>query len=343
MARLNDSQLSSAGYFRFYGLNVHVQSQLDACLQGWMPQANGPVDVRIEQGSTGWHTSGAGDWALAFEALDRLADGSPEFRAERHSHNGAVRFTYDDGVVFTVNQDGTRVAIDLPDGFRPDAMLPALLGPIMGVVMRLRGVVCLHASAVAVGQQVIALVGPSGAGKSTTAAGFAKLGLPVLGDDVLPVRKTDQGWQAIPAYPKLRLWSEAAKGVMGHADALPPMMPGWDKRGLDLQRHGMHFQEVPLPLVAVYFLGPRQDELSPFSDVAPVEALMRLLSDSFASRVQRPQQRAAEFELLGQLVRSLPLRQVSASHNMNQLPALCMAILNDLTQQVLPSVAPSSS
>ena len=42
----------------------------------------------------------------------------------------------------------------------------------MGFVMLLRGIVCLHASAIAIDDEAIALLGPAGSGKSTTAAAF---------------------------------------------------------------------------------------------------------------------------------------------------------------------------
>jgi dephospho-CoA kinase len=51
--------------------------------------------------------------------------------------------------------------------------------------MLLRGVVCLHASAVAIGDEAIALLGPAGSGKSTTAAAFAERGYSVLAEDVV--------------------------------------------------------------------------------------------------------------------------------------------------------------
>lgn len=317
-----------SGFFRFYGLNVQVPPQLGELLDGWMPPAKPPSDISLTL-KRGAPSSDASCWMAAFDGLDTLSDGTPEFRAERHETSGDLRLTYHDGVAFTVDAAGSGVEICLPPSVPTAALLPALLGPIMGVAMRQRGVVCLHASAVALGQQAIALVGDSGAGKSTTAAAFARRGRAVLGDDVLPLTHSGGAWVATPAYPKLRLWPESAAALMGSADALPPMMPGWDKRALDLGQHAMAFQSEPLPLSAIYFLGPRRDTQTAFTDVAPADALMRLVSDSFASRAQSPVQRAAEFRFLAELVRSLPLRQVSASNDLGQLDALCAAIEAD--------------
>ncbi len=50
-----------------------------------------------------------------------------------------------------------------------------LLGPVMGFVLRRRGVLALHASAVCIGGQAVALCGESQAGKSTIAAALARV------------------------------------------------------------------------------------------------------------------------------------------------------------------------
>src|SRR6185437_2076265 len=88
-----------------------------------------------------------------------------------------------------------------------------LLGPVMGFVMLLRGVVCLHASAVAIGEGAIALVGPAGSGKSTTAAAFAERGYRVLAEDVVTL--DDRGYRFLlqPGYPCIRLWPAAVKAL----------------------------------------------------------------------------------------------------------------------------------
>lgn len=325
---MNDSVVSSAGLFHLYGLNVAVQEPLNELMVGWMPDGNSPIDLTVRQASTGEPVC-TGDWVEAFRAVDFLADGRPEFVAKRQPSSGSICLTYHDGIRFTVNRAGTVVDIVVPEDVETPALLPALLGPIMGVAMRQRGQVCLHGSAVALGRHAVALVGDSGSGKSTTVAAFARRGNAVLSDDVLPVRQSDGGWLAVPAYPKLRLWPESAQALMGSADALPPMMPGWSKRALDLAEHGMRFQSEPLPLAAIYFLGPRQPAGPTFSDVPPADAMMRLVSDSFASRAQTPAQRAAEFQFLGKLVRELPLRQVCASNDLKHLDALCVAVEAD--------------
>jgi len=56
--------------------------------------------------------------------------------------------------------------------------------PVLGLLLRCKGVTCLHASAVSFGEHSVAFVGPAGAGKSTTAATFARQGYGVISDDI---------------------------------------------------------------------------------------------------------------------------------------------------------------
>jgi len=81
-----------------------------------------------------------------------------------------------------------------------------LLGPVLGLLLRLRGVTCLHASAVALADRAIAFVGSEGAGKSTTAALLARKGLAIISDDVVALVERDALFTFIPAYPYLSLW-----------------------------------------------------------------------------------------------------------------------------------------
>ena len=73
-----------------------------------------------------------------------------------------------------------------------------LLGPVLGFVMRLRGIVPLHASAVMIGTGATVFVGDAGAGKSTTAGAFAALGYGVLSDDLLPLMDNRRSYLRAP-------------------------------------------------------------------------------------------------------------------------------------------------
>ena len=77
-----------------------------------------------------------------------------------------------------MDRHGTKLWASWPSHSSVEEAATYLLGPVLGLLLRFRGVTCLHASAVAIGDSVIAFVGAEGAGKSTTAAAFARPGMP---------------------------------------------------------------------------------------------------------------------------------------------------------------------
>jgi hypothetical protein len=246
------------------------------------------------------------------------------------------RLRYADGTDFLVARSGTEVWAVWPEPLTLEDTATYLLGPVMGFVLRLRGVVCLHACAVALGGRAVALVGQAGAGKSTTAAAFARRGVPVLSDDV--TRLDDQGGTLLvqPGNPRLRLWPDSAQVLFGTPDPLPRLTPNWDKLYLDLGGDDFPFQDTPLPLGAVYVLGEGGgDRRAPSVELLlPHEGLMELVGNTYVNYLLDRSMRAREFELLGRLVRHVPVRRVVQHGDRAYLPALGHVIQDDFQRIV---------
>jgi len=206
-------------------------------------------------------------------------------------------------------------------------------------VLRLRGVICLHASAVAIGEQAIAILGPAGSGKSTTAAAFALQGYPVLSDDVVPLIEQSGRFLAQPGYPRLNLWPESVSALYGSPDALPLMTPNWSKRYVALDENGHRFQSEPLPLAAIYILGERGIEPAcPIAEaVSPQVALMALVSNTYQNYLLDEVMRAREFDFLDRLVGSVPVRMVRPHADPACLTRPCEVIVEDLHTLTSPA------
>ena len=161
---------------------------------------------------------------------------------------------YWDGVEFVVDRKGTRVWARWPGKASLEEVTVYLLGPILGFLLRLRGLTCLHASAIEVDGHALAFMGPPGAGKSTTAAAFARLGYAVLTDDITALEETRERFWVLPASPRLCLWPDSVSAVFGSREALPRLIPedsadpAWDKRWLDLAGPEYLLRSQPLPL-----------------------------------------------------------------------------------------------
>ncbi len=239
-------------------------------------------------------------------------------------------FLYADGTEFLITQDGTNIWANWPHTLTAEDTATYLLGPIMGFVLRLRGSVSLHASAIAIDNKAVALVGPAGAGKSTTAAAFADLGYSILAEDVVTLNDQGNNFLVEPAYPCIRLWPSSVTALYGHSD-LPKLTPTWEKRYLDLTKPPYQFHEKPLSLAAIYLLEQRsKDDQAPFvNHVSESEALMSLVVNTYSTRLMDKMMRAKEFELLGRLLKTVPVRQIIPHVSTSQIPQLCSVIRED--------------
>jgi hypothetical protein len=263
--------------------------------------------------------------------------GEAVLRVWEFADRAYFRLSYSDGTEFLINRAGTQIWARWADGATWEDTLTYLLGPVIGLVLRLQGITCLHASAVAVDGHAIALVGPGGAGKSTTAAAFAKQGYPVLSDDIVTLREHANHFMVQPGYPYLCLWPDSVKNLYGIPDALPRLTPRdginawWDKRYLDLQKNGYTFQEKPLALKAIYILsGYSADRKTPFIEaVFSRDILMSLIANSYMTYLLDNDMHMEEFKSLAKVVNRIPLRKVTLPTDPTNLPKLCKVILDD--------------
>ena len=308
-----------------YGLGLSVNVPL-AGLRGLAPA--GRVDVRMEVGELPREFD-ADPTGVPFHSSDQVDENGTPVRVVTRIRGGEFfRIDYCDGTRVVVSAHGERV---WARGANSDVEDTAayLLGPVLGMVLRLRGVNCLHASAVAVGGQACAFVGASGAGKSSMAAAFARLGHAVLSDDVTPIEERAGRFLAQPAYPRLRLWPESVEGLFGAADSLPRMVEGWDKRYVDLARPPYRFQREPLPLAAVYLLdaSPGAPHVGP---VSARDTVMGIVADTYATYLLDRERRAHEFEFVGRLVDAVPVRRLRRGDDLREVARTCELVVEDL-------------
>jgi hypothetical protein len=199
------------------GFSLNISSQLE--LPG-LRQGSGPPDVTIRLGSIG--RTGA------FASLD-------EERAFPHNIGG-----------FHISH-GREIVADLLPNAELGAVRTLLAGRFMGYLLRQRGHLVLHASAVAVEGKAVLFMGESGAGKSTTAASFHFRGHPVLADDVAALSLTESGVELHPAWPGLRLLDDSREAI----GAQTPV-------GFEANKHLYSFLGAvppgPVPVKRIYFL-----------------------------------------------------------------------------------------
>ncbi|GAC1671227.1 MAG: HPr kinase/phosphatase C-terminal domain-containing protein [Candidatus Acidiferrum sp.] len=256
--------------------------------------------------------------------------GEPILRIWRIGPGKYLRLAYCDGTQFWVDTAGTTLWATWPDSSSLENAASYLLGPVFGILLRLRGTICLHASAVSIQDRSIAFIGPPGAGKSTTAAAFVRLGHAAISDDIVALVEAGDEFSALPAYPHIALCPDAADLLFGSSEALPLISPDWEKRRLALGSAGTRFEERTLPLAAIYELGDRRASPAPFVETVPEpQALMALVVNSFATNFLDREMRAHEFKVLGRLISRVPVRRVIPHQDPARIDELCRVIRED--------------
>lgn len=310
-----------------FGLSLRTNRPIP----GLIPlSAEGPADTQIwldpSLTPSGIRDMPADIWYVSEEDGETL----PALRVWRLGQGAYFRLAYADGTEFLVDRHGGEVWATWPESSTIEDTATYLLGPVLGFVLRLRGITCLHASAVAVGDRAIALMGPANAGKSTTAAAFCRMGYPALADDIVALSELGEILRVQPAYPQLRLWPESVTLLYGSPDALPRLTPTWDKRALDLTKNGYRFQEQPLPLAAIYVLAGRSsDAEARIEGLRGRQNLLTLLGNTYVGYLQSAAMRRQEFESLGRLVSSVPVRRVVPPADPAGITRLCTRVLDD--------------
>ena len=231
---------------------------------------------------------------------------------------------------FWIDRNSTNIWAIWPDTSSLEDATTYLLGPVLGLLLRLRGEVCLHASAVVLVGRVAIFVGEAGAGKSTTGAAFARKGHPIVSDDVVRLVEQENAFYVQPAYPHISLWPESVEFLFGSPEALPRFSAAWDKRDLALGDRGTQFELHSLPVGVIYILGDRSSDPAPFlAELSPQSALMSLVANSYGTRVLDTEMRAKEFEFYARLASTVPVRQLIPHTDPSRLDLLCRIVQED--------------
>jgi hypothetical protein len=301
----------------------------DVSLEAALGPSGGPiaertVEVRLAESPFGDGASAPRHEELSYDSPYKDPAGNPALRIWKAEGSRYLRLAYYDGTQFWLDREGAEVWATWPGELELEDTATYLLGPVLGILLRLRGVTCLHASAVAFGEKAVAFVGAEGAGKSTTAAALARQGHAVLSDDVVALTERGGAFFIHPAYPYLCLWPESVESLYGSRDALPQFSAKYDKRCLSLGKQELRFAEQALPLAAIYLLGDRRADGAPVIEELPQQrAFLALVANTFATNTLDSALRAKEFETLARLAPQVPIRALHAHADAARLPDLC--------------------
>lgn len=296
-------------YYHAYGLTIGSQLSLPELIE--IPQAKVQVTVRLD---------------------DRPAPAS--ITSAPHE----FRRTRDETLLFWSQVGSFRVRAGQEITFQPAAGADerlthdALLGVVMGELLRQRGLLVLHASAVAVGDCIVAFVGGKQWGKSTLAATLCARGHQLVADDVVAIEFLDDGRPTVvPAFPHLRMWPDAISSLGLDSEALPEVV--WSgKRYVEVNGN---FRGSRGPLVGVFLLGAGD---SPgIEPMTGAQSLTTLLGNSYAGRATQccfQPAESSDFLKCAQLVRSALVYNLKYPRSLELLPTVAKMVEDHVAARV---------
>ena len=187
-------------------------------------------------------------------------------------------------------RDGNSITIQPFPGAAPLDVRGFLLGNVFAILCHQRRLLPLHASAVRIGDGVVAFVGASGAGKSTLAAYLSQANYPLVADDIclldpaaLFVRRV------LPVAPWLKLWRASLEALGQGTEGLTQTFTEEDKfrfpvgRQLPGTNEAMPAvsQDDRLPLRAVIVLERSSEPGARLTALAPVQAIGQMMKFTY--------------------------------------------------------------
>jgi len=282
--------------YHAYGLNIHSEIPLPDL----EPTTSGRCDVAIS-----------------------VLQGEPP---EHRESDEVVVMSWDE-VGTAVVSGGTRGSLYLRDGVDDDLARLPILGPVLGTVLRQRGRIVLHASAVSLNDGVVAFVGHKRYGKSTTAAALHLCGHPLVTDDVLPIGLSPNGPPQVWAgCPRLRLWPDAIEALGRDVSSLEPLHERVPKRALP-GRTSPDGPHGPLPLSRIYVLG--RGESVQVQPLSKQDAFVELLRHSYCpdqlNDLTGPA-KAALFRQYTALVAAIPVHRLERPNDLQALSTIVRTV-----------------
>ena len=248
------------------------------------------------------------DWTLrlgrgappaATELLGERRLGPERYRLWKTS--AGLRLEYSHAGCYDISPDGADIVWYADPSAPPELGRWIVLGSVLALVLEAAGNLCLHGSAVALGDGAVAFLAPKHHGKSTLATALTSAGAPIIGDDNLAVRLGSTP-ALLPGVASVRLWQDAASRL--HTPELCSTVIAGTKTtitGFAEER----IPRAPVPLAAIYLLRP-----VPANEGGPAASRIRLTGA--AAGVALAHQTKLPDSLIGYRAAGVQLRAVAA-------------------------------
>jgi hypothetical protein len=198
-----------------------------------------------------------------------------------------------------------------------------LLGPVLAVLLELRGHLVLHASGVIVDDGAIAFLGASGWGKSTLAAALHARGHAIVADDIVALTVVDGDVLVQPGYPQLRLLPHAAS-LVGSLESASSAVN--DKTGYPVANG---FSTSSRLLRRIYVLA--EGTYRRIEEINAQDALIELIRHTYTARLLDSSRMTFHFAQCAGVAKKVLIRRLRSDHESSALPQLADLVERDVS------------
>lgn len=222
--------------------------------------------------------------------------------------------------------NGEEVIIEPVKDVDESLMRTAILGPILCILLRQRGLLVIHASCVNINNKGVAFMGGSGWGKSTLATAFHTQGYDVLTDDVLAIKVEKHQAIVYPSYPQFKLCLDAATSLEQDTQNLLPVSTNSSKVAYQVSHN---FQQNPIPLQQIYVLHKGSEHQ--ITSLKAQETFVELVRHTRAMESITEQKFIAQhLHLCSELIKSVRFCRFTRKPSLADLPKLINLVNQDL-------------
>jgi Uncharacterised nucleotidyltransferase len=239
---------------------------------------------------------------------------------------------------------GSQVVVEPEPGVDATLVRLFLLGSVIGLVCQQRGVLALHASAVAINGEAVAFLGQQGQGKSTLAAHcLAHSPARLVADDILVVSLDNAGrpW-AHPGMPALKLWRDALQALGRGAEGL---RPDWIRAEKFILPIADQLLQAPSALKCVYALyDDDQAGDGLIEELSGASAAAALVANTYrVEYLDFTGHRLAHFAASTRLAETVPVLRLARARDLMRVGSTAAIVLTDFLARTRPGELTSSA
>lgn len=234
---------------------------------------------------------------------------------------------------FVISADGRRIACHELNGASHESFQTYLLGQVLSFALLKQGFEPLHATSVVIDEKAVAFLGHCGYGKSSLGAAFLQEGYPLLTDDLLVLKEKRDRFVAYPGPPRIKLFPEIARRLLGDQVDGTPMNNDTSKLVISLGPDETVSPGDAFPLRAIYVLTPparsRSSKIT-ITPLSPRNAFVGLIENTFNAVVVDPERLKRQFAMVSRLAARVCVKSLSYPRALEYLPAVREAVRSDL-------------